>query len=145
MNFKNRKLYGIVFFIAVLIFISISVLLDMLLVNLLLLAAPILHLRHLFDSYEVNENDVVIKGIFSSSRVPLDTIEHVKRIYGFAEEDTDDRSATYLIAVGKNYRILNRFAKNKSGISIIDVLINEYQIPILNEKAIFIIKTRIKQ
>jgi hypothetical protein len=144
MLFRNNKVIELVLLAALLIFISLSILLDMLLVNLLLVISPLLHLRHLSDSYEINERNIVIKRYIRTTKISLDSIEHIRRIYGFAEEDIEDRSATYLIADGKNYKVLNRFAKNKAGVSIIDVLIDDYQIPIKNEKAMFIIKTRIR-
>jgi len=144
MLFRNNKVLELVIFIAVIILISISALLDILLVTILLLITTFLHLGYLFDSYEIKEKNIVIKRYIRIQKIPLYSVEHIKRVYGFAEENIEDRSATYLIADGKKYKFLNRFAKNKDGLSIIDVLIDDYQIPIINEKAIFIIKTKIK-
>ena len=143
MLFRNNMVLELVIFITVIILISISVFLDMLLVIILLLITPLLHLRHWSDSYEIQEENIIIRYI-RTKKISLKSVEHIKRIYGVAEENIEDRSATYLIADGNNYRVLNRFAKNKDGVSIIDVLIDDYQIPIINEKAIFFIKTKIK-
>ncbi len=144
MLFRNNMVLELVIFITVIILISISVFLDMLLVIILLLITPLFHLRHWSDSYEIQEENIIIKRYIRTKKISLNSVEHIKRIYGFAEENIEDRSATYLIADGNNYKVFNRFAKNKDGVSIIDVLIDDYQIPIINEKAIFFIKTKIK-
>jgi len=145
MSFRNKKIIDLLLLFASLVFIGVSILLDMVLVNLLLIMFPLLHFRYLLDSYELDEDNLIVMRYCRKRKIPLSSLNHVRRIYGFAEENIEDKSATYLIADGKNYRILNKCAKNIDGLSILDLLINEKNIPIKNEKAIFFIKTRIKE
>ncbi len=155
MLFRNNRIIELVLLILVLIFISTNILIDILLDilygnviifgNILLFIIPLFFARHLFDSYEIDEKNIIVKKFLGIKKIPLDSIEHIRRVYSLAEENIKDRTATYLIADGDNYRTLNRFAKNKDGLSLIDVLIDDHQIPIINEKTTFFVKTRIKK
>lgn len=114
--------------------------------NFINLSIYIIYLKciaYVFETYTIEEETLEKRICRNVTKIPLSSITHIRRIYGMAEEDLKDRSATYLISDGSRYIKLNKLAKNNQGQTLIDVLLDDYQVPVRNEKSIWVIKIKL--
>jgi len=93
--------------------------------------------------YSLDNNTITIKRFKDESTIEIHTLEHIRRAASSNKSADNDRWATYLISNGSEYIVLDQYALNNKKERIIDVLVNEYKLPIVHETAHFWVKTKI--
>jgi len=145
MKFTSSNKIRLPILIGVIIVLGISIALEVNTLSFVCVFTLIWCIKYVSEIYLIHEECLVRKVFRNTLIIPLDSITHIRRIYGMAEEDTRDRSAMYLISDGCKYIKLNKLPKNNNGQTIVDILLDEYQIPIKNEKNHFFVSTRLEK
>ncbi len=143
MKFTSSNKNRILILMGVILVLGISIALEMSSISLVSYVALIWSITYVTETYLIQEKCLVKKVFKNTLTIPLDSITHIRRVYGMAEEDTRDRSAMYFISDGCKYIKLNKLPKNSHGQTVVDILLDEYHIPIRNEKDYFFVNTKL--